>query len=602
MTTEINQNVQYSSEFLHSPPSCQSTSSKTQSNPCDDNSKESEFKTRRLIPVQRTYNECILYALGEWRCACLTIVLVTGIILISSCGVKQLTNYVNSSHSDLQYTISYHKHEQSFKLLCQTSSLLIVSGLLFLIYLIYLIESWQSRNWIQTTWLIDTKMAYNLINNAHRLIPSILWQIKCYHYAHNTPQYTNYQQNPIQQSLILNEADSNKPTKYPFIQDDDFNKSTRGKQTLEHPYPISSNKLPDMFSHASCNPNVNQIKCHRIITMNKICSFDLSKIDALWDMSDNISELENFQLIEMNLSTLFSFSDKQTYLEYQRQKQEFFTTYEKFDVYMETEQICTFADFIKFPEQFLIIHRSSKLPVYLKGITYLIATLLLCSFPLRIFIYANKAKLHCKIHKIFGPKPINGNLYNSIKLIPLHNQINITSNVLKNTISTHTNQSMSMNQNLTDSHTTNHILNHTNDTNKPYHINNEAVVLFNKYISENTTDFNRTRTRHKRRNQYQLNVSKDLDDSNHFKYDKHNHDVDDHGHSVVTEDEDNDDDDDDDDGDDDDDDELLSLDIRFDEYIKNKCAKNDRNKAEHNCYTYELDTILKNSNVDVQSI
>ncbi|CAH8447198.1 unnamed protein product [Schistosoma bovis] len=570
MTIELNQPVEYTNEFLNSLP-YKSTSSEVCLNTCENMPNENEIKTKKLVPVQRTYNECILYALGEWRCACLTTVLVTGIILVSSCGVKQLKNYMNSSQSDTHYPISYYKYDQSFQLLCQTSSLLIINGLLFLVYLIYLIESWQSRNWIQTTWLIDTKMAYNLIHNAHKLIPSILWQIKCYHYAHNTPQYYNhYQQNPMQQSITLNETNLSKPIKYSFIQDH-FNNSMKQINTQNNQYLLNSNKIPKLLSHSINNTNINSIKCHRIITMNKMCSFDLSKIDAIWDLSDSISELDKFQLIELNIKTLFSFSDKKTYLEYQRQKQEFFTTYEKFDVYMETEQICTFTDFMKLPKKCLIIHQSSKLPFYLKDLTYLIATLLLCSLPLRIYIYANKAKLNCKIHKIFGSKPIN----HSLKLIPLN------TNSLINTFPNYTIPSSSSPSSLSLS---NHILNGTNHNNK-LHDNNEAIVLFNKHILDNTTDLIQNyNKKHKM-------ISKDSYDFNHIKYDnkvniKHSS-IEDEDHHDDVEDE---------------DEEMLSLDIRFDEYIKNKCIKNDKRNIENHHNHYELNTVLKNSNADVKSV
>ncbi|CAH8470562.1 unnamed protein product [Schistosoma mattheei] len=509
MTIELNQTVEYTNEFLNFLP-YKSTCSEVCSNTCKNMPKENELKTKKLVPVQRTYNECILYALSEWRCACLTTVLVTGIILVSSCGVKQLKNYMNSSQSDTHYPISYHKYDQSFQLLCQTSSLLIINGLLFLVYLIYLIESWQSRNWIQTTWLIDTKMAYNLIHNAHKLIPSILWQIKCYHYAHNTPQYYNhYQQNPMQQSITLNETDLNKPIKYSFIQDH-FNNSMKQTNTQNNQYLLNSNKIPKLLSHSINNTNINPINT----------------------------------------------------------KQEFFTTYEKFDVYMETEQICTFTDFMKLPKKCLIIHQSSKLPFYLKDLTYLIATLLLCSLPLRIYIYANKAKLNCKIHKIFGSKPIN----HSLKLIPLN------TNSLINTFPNYTIPSSSL------SSLSNHILNGTNHHNK-LHDNNEAIVLFNKHILDNTTDLIQNyNKKHKM-------ISKDSYDFNHIKYDnkvniKHSS-IEDEDHDDDVEDE---------------DEEMLSLDIRFDEYIKNKCIKNDKRNIENHHNHYELNTILKNSNVDVKSV
>uniref|UniRef100_A0A094ZVS8 Uncharacterized protein n=1 Tax=Schistosoma haematobium TaxID=6185 RepID=A0A094ZVS8_SCHHA len=484
MTVELNQPVEYTNEFLNSLP-YKSTSSEVCLNTCENMLNENEFKTKKLVPVQRTYNECILYALGEWRCACLTTVLVTGIILVSSCGVKQLKNYMNSSQSDTHYPISYNKYDQSFQLLCRTSSLLIINGLLFLVYLIYLIESWQSRNWIQTTWLIDTKMAYNLIHNAHKLIPSILWQIKCYHYAHNTPRYYNhYQQNPMQQSITLNETDLSKPIKYSFIQNH-FNNSMKETNTQNNQYLLNSNKIPKLLSHSINNTNINPIKCHRIITMDKMCSFDLSKIDAIWDLSDSIT------------------------------------------------------------------------------------TLLLCSLPLRIYIYANKAKLNCKIHKIFGSKPIN----HSLKLIPLN------TNSLINTFPNYTIPSSPSSLSLS-----NHILNGTNHNNK-LHDNNEAIVLFNKHILDNTTDLIQNyNKKHKM-------ISKDSYDFNHIKYDnkvniKHSS-IEDEDHDDDVEDE---------------DEEMLSLDIRFDEYIKNKCIKNDKRNIENHHNHYELNTVLKNSNADVKSV
>ncbi|CAH8829734.1 unnamed protein product [Trichobilharzia szidati] len=598
MTTKINQATEESNEIFYSKNPTSSCSSSAPSAACNEYKENGVPMVRLQVPVQRTYRECMHYALAEWRCACLTIIILTGISIISSCGIQRIITFIHSSNSYPKYHHSYHNNNNAENTLyfCQTSSLLIISGLIFLIYLIYLIESWQSRNWIRTTWLVDTNMAYNLVQYAHKLIPSIFWQIKCYHYAHNTTeQHRKFQSNQKQkdqQCVISNEINSNNSDKHSFVQGNyDNTLNNLNKQTDQS--TIELRKTDETFS-PYCESNIHQIKCQRIISMNKMCSFDISKIDSVWDMSDYISKLENFKLIELNLTTLFSFSDKQTFLEFQRQKQDFFTTYEKFDIYMETEQICTFSDTVKFPEQMLIMHKSSKPPIYLKGITYLIATLLLCSFPLRIFIYAHKAKLHCKIHKVFGPKPLDENLNNSLKFIPLTNTNKYTSPYLPATFSGHRVPSVSDYMTAWNYRKTRQFIGHTTQSQTSsannFNLNNEAVVLFNKYTPQNSSRY--SRDGNKTHNKFHPTVSSELEYNQRSNCNKMRNvnGIDGANDDDIDEDF------------DEDDDELLSLDIRFEEYIRNKCANTDNNNAGSDCYDYEFDSVLKNSNCELKTV
>ncbi|CAH8444241.1 unnamed protein product [Heterobilharzia americana] len=600
MTTEINQTAEQTGEFVHSKPLA-SNSSSVPSEKYGDEYKADDVPSVRLqVPVQRTYKECIFYALTEWRCACLTIIILTGIIIISSCGVQQLMISAHSPKSPNRYDLSYYNMKQNTWCLCKTSSMLIISGLIFLIYLIYLIESWQSRNWIRTTWLIDKNMAYNLVQYAHKLIPSILWQIKCYHYAHNTEQHRQYQSykhfNQQQYLNISNGTNSKTVYKNSFIQSDydaAFNKINRHNVQCT----IDIDKKGETFT-PQWDSNVNQIKCQRIVSMNKVCSFDLSKIETVWDMSDYISKLENFQLIELNLSTIFSFSDKQSFLEFQRQKQEFFTIYENFDIYMETEEICTFSNIVRFPKQLLIMQQSSKPPIYLKGITYLIATLFLCSFPLRIFIYAHKAKLHCTIHKVFGPKPVDDNSENSLKFIPLTNTSTKTTPYLADASISYKIPSLSNHivtrNNKKAKQLMNYITQSSTNSSNNFIRNNEAVVLFNKHITKGSTRHNEVSNKTCR--QYPQYISNEIEYNQRNSLNEFRHNKSMHKNNSINEDFDAN------NNGDDDDDELLSLDIRFDEYMKNKFTKIEDTNEESDYYDYELDSVLQNTNFDTKIV
>lgn len=122
------------------------------------------------------------------------------------------------------------------------------------------------------------------------------------------------------------------------------------------------------------------------------------------------------------------------------------------------------------PKQVLMVRSTSSVPFFLKPATFLIASLLLMCFPLRVYVFARTAQATYTIRKVFGERPRN--------LPEGHVAINLLDRVTSSEGSLQTIPFMS-----TDSITKNH-LRHLSASGK-------ATVLFNpvvgRYNSEELT-------------------------------------------------------------------------------------------------------------------
>lgn len=217
------------------------------------------------------------------------------------------------------------------------------------------------------------------------------------------------------------------------------------------------------------------------------------------------------------------------------------------------------------------------------------ATTFLCSYPLRLYIYAHKAKLEFTVSKILGSKSSNSNCeLNSSHIInPFENNIHYTQSSLLKMKNNWFNDSIDLNK-----------LKNSN------YENNEAIVIVNKF-SDNWDIQKATEMVRLKLNNSNLNfqTNKHLDQNyefinceNKFKHliatkDKCNF----KNHTFIKQnniilnknnrekiDDKNDD-------EYDDDDDLLSLDIRFDEFYLNKyCKTTSDNDDNYKHYQNEL--------------
>ncbi|KAF7258022.1 hypothetical protein EG68_05955 [Paragonimus skrjabini miyazakii] len=365
----------------------------------------------------------------------------------------------------------------------QTTYIAIGAALVFLFYLVYLIECWNCPVWLTANCMVDSTTAYNWINVLRLSVPSIYWHVNCYHYE------SGQEATKVGTHLLgkLDKIDVN-------------SLDTKAVNTMVR--TIRPRKQTGA-------------RCGKVITASGIHVFDTSQLEGVWDYSDTVTHLERYPMVQIDIHTDYVFADEVSCQLFTYQRQQFFTNFEDIDEYMETHQTVQFTEKGPLPSRIWITGCFPQVPICLRQTTFFLTSLLLLSFPLRVWIHRRMARVNYTVRKVFGSRPITTNgisLINTICPIIGH-KTGDPSNFLSDR------------PDMTKSQST---------------ANNEATVLCNQEFSL------RSHSSDKRR------LSKIKGD--HVK-------------------------------DDGDDEELLSLDIRYEEFIKGACTVSD--EIVHNKYVTE---------------
>ncbi|KAF6772361.1 hypothetical protein AHF37_08685 [Paragonimus kellicotti] len=246
-------------------------------------------------PVRPTLKDCFLYSCREWRCACLTLTIVFCFIGTTFCYLwRHVTNV------PLEST---HMHSW---ICCQTTYIAIGAALVFLFYLVYLIECWNCPVWLTANCMVDSTTAYNWINVLRLSVPSIYWHVNCYHYESG------------QESTKV------------------------GTHLVEKLYKIDVNgldsKAVNTRVHSTRFCKQTGARCGKVITASGIHVFDTSQLEGVWDYSDTVTHLERYPMVQIDIHTDYVFADEVSCQLFTYQRQQFFTNFEDIDEYMETHQ------------------------------------------------------------------------------------------------------------------------------------------------------------------------------------------------------------------------------------------------------------------------
>ncbi|TPP61797.1 hypothetical protein FGIG_01507 [Fasciola gigantica] len=475
-------------------------------------------------PLPRTSKDCLIYGIQEWRCICLTVIVLTCVLGTCLCDLlhRMIRNQAYADNqqlvqqhtedfiveSSLTTTISQYENVLKKAFCCQTTYFVICGALVFLFYLVYLIECWNSAIWLRSVYCVDTPSAYRFVDVLRHTIPIVYWHVSCYHYVTtHSPRTVTNRHAEVEQNQSAEVVSIHNPTVQP---------SSPAQHT---PSAVPSTDW------AADRRRISRRE-HKVITASGTRTFDLGQLDGMWDVSGEVTELDRYPLVEINILTEFLFANENIKSEFERERSAFYTSFEKYDKYMETDQTIQLSPHGSVPSQLYVSRSAPQVPLYLRQSAFFLAALFLLSYPLRIFIHSRTARLDFTVRKIFGPlSQANG----SLEVAGLRFPIAIPCDLAQPTTATAPIQ--------------NKLTGHTKPEKAPHsQNNNEAVILCNRNISAESSNTPSDKFT-KRWQRMRRGVSNDAHgDGDEEKADDGNEERDEE-----------------------EDDELLSLDVRFDE-------------------------------------
>ncbi|CEF71577.1 Hypothetical protein SRAE_X000090100 [Strongyloides ratti] len=238
---------------------------------------------------------------------------------------------------------------------CSQGYHMIPIGFAFLLYIIYLMECWHTRIKKDKIISIDMDDAKDYMEKLQKATPIVWWKSICYHYLRRTRQVTRYRN-----------GDAFTATQVYYER---FNSHTAG----------------NVFQFDQCGVK------------------DISKV---------VHDLYKYRVIKIRLNKGFVFACSQAADEFEEQRARFFNENESKDDYMEVREGLDLGGCI-FEEELLAYQgKKSGFPWYMKIPTYWIASILLLSWPLRVYCDYKTAYLSYRVTKLFGSNYLSPSSYN----------------------------------------------------------------------------------------------------------------------------------------------------------------------------------------------
>ncbi|CAL2031061.1 unnamed protein product [Caenorhabditis brenneri] len=227
----------------------------------------------------------------------------------------------------------------------------IVFGLM--LYIVYLMECWHSRTKIISMKKVRVEDALDYIKALSTSPPIVWWKSVCYHYTRKTRQVTRYRN-----------GDAVSATQVYYER-------------------VNSHQAGSMFIYDTC---------------------------GFRDISKSILEVEKFHVTRIRLTRSFVFANMQAATEFEQQRSRFFNDNETKDDYMEVREGMDLAD-VGFVEEILAFNRPTP-PWFLHPIVFWFFSVLVLSWPLRIYTEWRTAVLSFQVVKLFGTHYLSPNSIN----------------------------------------------------------------------------------------------------------------------------------------------------------------------------------------------
>lgn len=217
----------------------------------------------------------------------------------------------------------------------------IIFGLM--LYIVYIMECWHSRSKIIGMKKVRVEDAMDYIAALKDSPPIIWWKSICYHYMRKSRQITRYRNgDAVPATQIYYER-------------------------------INTHTSANIFAYEACGYK---------------------------DISKSVKEMEKFTVTRMRLNKSFLFANMQAAGEFEEQRTRFFNENELKDDYMEVLEGMDLTHTAFFEE--LLVFNCVSPPWFLHPLTYWLCSVLLFSWPIRIFAEWRTAILPFHVVKLFG--------------------------------------------------------------------------------------------------------------------------------------------------------------------------------------------------------
>ncbi|KAI6241801.1 Transmembrane protein-like protein [Aphelenchoides fujianensis] len=228
---------------------------------------------------------------------------------------------------------------------CANAYKFVPLGFAFLLYLIYLCECWHQRGKLEGIPVLTIGQFLDHIDRMRSSTPVVWWKSVCYHYLRRTKHVTRYRN-----------GDAVTATQVYYER-------------------VNSHTAGNVFMYDVC---------------------------GVKDISKDIIDADDFPLIRVRFTKGFVFACVQAANDFEDQRTRFFNENEIRDDYMEVREGLDFAE-CRFVEQVLVCANDDKrLPLYMRSAFYWTACVLLCAWPLRLFVDWRMAHLQYQVTKLFG--------------------------------------------------------------------------------------------------------------------------------------------------------------------------------------------------------
>lgn len=216
----------------------------------------------------------------------------------------------------------------------------IVFGLM--LYIVYVMECWHSRSKLATMKKVSVEDALQYLKSLRNSLPIVWWKSVCYHYVRKTRQVTRYRN-----------GDAVPATQVYYER-------------------VDSHSAGNVFIYDVCGVN---------------------------DISKAVVDLERFPLTRVRVTRGFVFACMQAAREFEQQRTRFFNENETRDDYMEVREGMDLSD-VSILEDMLVFRGTP--PWFLRASIFWLFSLVLLSWPLRIYAECRTAMLNYQVTKLFG--------------------------------------------------------------------------------------------------------------------------------------------------------------------------------------------------------
>ncbi|KJH49723.1 hypothetical protein DICVIV_04144 [Dictyocaulus viviparus] len=242
---------------------------------------------------------------------------------------------------------------------------------------------------------IRVEDALQYLKSLMNSLPIVWWKCTCYHYMRKTRQVTRYRNgDAVPATQVFYERIDTHSAGNVFIYDTcgvkDISKSVID---LER-YPLTRIRINRGFVFA-CMQAAREFEQQRTRFFNE----NESRDDYMEDISKSVIDLERYPLTRIRINRGFVFACMQAAREFEQQRTRFFNENESRDDYMEVREGMDLSDVCLLED--LLVFRGSP-PWFLLPSVFWFFSILLLSWPLRIYAECRTALLNYQVTKLFG--------------------------------------------------------------------------------------------------------------------------------------------------------------------------------------------------------